>query len=106
MMELNGGNFRQEVLQSQLPVLVDFYADWCGPCRMLAPVMRQLAEEYDGRVKIAKCNVDQSPELAAFYGISSIPALLCFQGGQVKGTSVGLSSKEDLERKLAAWGAA
>ena len=105
MKALNGGNFRQEVLQSDLPVLVDFYADWCGPCQMLAPVMGQLAEQYAGRVKIATCNVDQAPELAAFYGISSIPALLCFQGGKVRGTSVGLSSKEDLERKLAAWGA-
>ena len=106
MKELNSSNFSQEVLQSDMPVLVDFYAGWCGPCRMLAPVMQQLAEEYAGKVKMVKLNVDQSPELASSFGINSIPALLYFQGGQVKGSSAGLVSKADLERKLNAWGRA
>ena len=106
MKEINSSSFKQEVLQSDLPVLVDFYADWCGPCRMLAPVMEQLAEEYAGKVKMVKLNVDQSPELASSFGINSIPALLYFQGGQVKGSSAGLVSKADLERKLNAWGRA
>ena len=106
MKEINSSSFKQEVLQSDLPVLVDFYAGWCGPCRMLAPVMEQLAEEYAGKVKMVKLNVDQSPELASSFGINSIPALLYFQGGQVKGSSAGLASKADLERKLNAWGRA
>ena len=106
MKEINSSSFKQEVLQSDLPVLVDFYADWCVPCQMLAPVMQQLAEEYAGKVKMVKLNVDQSPELASSFGINSIPALLYFQGGQVKGSSVGLASKADLERKLNAWGRA
>ena len=106
MKEINSSSFKQEVLQSDLPVLVDFYAGWCGPCRMLAPVMQQLAEEYAGKVKMVKLNVDQSPELASSFGINRIPALLYFQGGQVKGSSVGLASKADLERKLNAWGRA
>lgn len=101
---INSSSFQQEVLQSDLPVLVDFFADWCGPCRMLGPILEQLAQQYAGRVKIVKVNVDQSPELAAPFGINSIPALLYFQNGKVKGTSVGLMSKEDLERKLHAWG--
>lgn len=104
MKELNNSNFSQEVLRSDMPVLVDFYAEWCGPCRMLAPVMEQLAEEYAGRVKIAKLNVDQAPELAASLGIDNIPALLYFKNGQVKGASVGFAHKEDLARKLDAWG--
>ena len=106
MKEINSSSYKQEVLQSDLPVLVDFYAGWCGPCRMLAPVMEQLAEEYAGKVKMVKLNVDQSPELASSFGINSIPALLYFQGGQVKGSSAGLVSKADLERKLNAWGRA
>ena len=106
MKEINSSSFKQEVLQSDLPVLVDFYAGWCGPCRILAPVMEQLAEEYAGKVKMVKLNVDQSPELASSFGINSIPALLYFQGGQVKGSSAGLVSKADFERKLNAWGRA
>jgi len=101
---INSSSFKQEVIQSDLPVLVDFFADWCGPCRMLGPILEQLAQQYAGRVKIVKLNVDQSPELAASFGISSIPALLYFRNGKVRGTSVGLLSKEDLERKLNAWG--
>ena len=104
MKEISSNSFTQEVIQSDLPVLVDFFAEWCGPCRMLAPVMQQLSEEYEGKVKFVKVNVDQASELAVSFGVSSIPALLYFQNGQVKGASVGFAQKEDLERKLRAWG--
>lgn len=104
MKEINSAAFAREVLQSELPVLVDFFAEWCGPCRMLAPVMQELSEKYAGKVKMVKLNVDHAPELASSYGINSIPALLYFKDGQVKGSSVGFARKEDLERKLNAWG--
>ncbi len=106
MKEINSAAFAQEVLQSELPVLVDFFAEWCGPCRMLAPVMQELSEKYEGKVKFVKLNVDQAPELASSFGINSIPALLYFWNGQVKGSSVGFARREDLERKLNAWGKA
>lgn len=104
MKEISSAVFSQEVLQSETPVLVDFFAEWCGPCRMLAPVMQELSEKYAGRVKMVKLNVDHAPELATSYGINSIPALLYFKDGQVKGSSVGFARREDLERKLNAWG--
>lgn len=106
MKEISSTDFSQEVLQSELPVLVDFFAEWCGPCRMLSPVMQELSEEYSGKVKFVKLNVDRAPELASSFGINSIPALLYFKNGQVKGSSVGFARKEDLERKLNAWGKA
>lgn len=106
MKEISSAVFAQEVLQSELPVLVDFFAEWCGPCRMLAPVMQELSEKYAGKVKMVKLNVDRAPELASSFGINSIPALLYFKNGQVKGSSVGFARKEDLERKLNAWGKA
>lgn len=106
MKEISSTDFSQEVLQSELPVLVDFFAEWCGPCRMLSPVMQELSEEYGGKVKFVKLNVDRAPELASSFGINSIPALLYFKNGQVKGSSVGFARKEDLERKLNAWGKA
>ena len=94
MTEVNKTTFEREVLQSSLPVLVDFYADWCGPCQMMAPVIHQLAEEYEGKVKMVKVNVDQAQELAMSFGVSSIPTLAYFQGGQVKGSSVGFLLNE------------
>lgn len=106
MKEINSAAFPQEVLQSELPVLVDFFAEWCGPCRMLSPVMQELSVKYEGKVKFVKLNVDHAPELASSFGINSIPALLYFRNGQVKGSSVGFTRKEDLERKLGAWGKA
>lgn len=106
MKEINSTAFPQEVLQSELPVLVDFFAEWCGPCRMLSPVMQELSAKYEGKVKFVKLNVDHAPELANSFGINSIPALLYFRNGQVKGSSVGFTRKEDLERKLGAWGKA
>ena len=91
--ELTNDNFAAEVLQSELPVLVDFWATWCGPCKMLAPTVAEVATEYAGRVKVGKVNVDNAPELAARYGITSIPALLLFNKGEVVRTSVGFVPK-------------
>jgi thioredoxin 1 len=90
-------NFKQEVLQSPQPFLVDFWAEWCGPCKMLSPILDELAQEYDGRVRIGKVNIDDHQELAAQYGIRSIPTLLLFQQGQVAEQLVGLRSKRDLK---------
>ena len=96
-------NFEAEVLKSDKPVLVDFWAPWCGPCRMLAPILAEIAEEKAGAVKVGKVNVDEEPELAAKYGISGIPALLIFKNGQVAGTSVGFKPKPELEAFIATY---
>ena len=93
-------NFDQEVLKSSQPVLVDFWAEWCGPCKMIAPLLNELATEYDGKAKIAKVNVDDSQNLAAQFNINSIPTLLFFKNGQVVDQVVGVKSKKDLKTKL------
>jgi thioredoxin 1 len=93
-------NFDKEVLQSPQPVLVDFWAEWCGPCKMLAPFLDELATEYDGKAKVAKINVDDHQELAVRYRINSIPTLLFFKNGQVVDQVVGMKSKKDLKAKL------
>src|SRR2546425_8098678 len=94
---LTVANFEQEVLQSPTPVLVDFWAEWCGPCKMIAPILDELADEYQGRIKIGKVNIDEQQALAAEYGIRAIPTLLLFHQGQVADQIVGLRSKRDLK---------
>jgi thioredoxin 1 len=96
--EVNVRNFEEEVLKSDLPVLVDFWAPWCAPCRMVAPVLEEISKEYEGKLKICKVNVDESPELASQYGIMSIPTLLIFKGGIIVEQAIGAMPKQDLER--------
>ena len=93
-------NFNEEVLASDIPVLVDFYADWCGPCKMLAPVIETLATEQEGKVKVGKLNVDDSPETARKYGIMSMPTLLYIKNGEVVNKTVGVVSKTEIEQIL------
>lgn len=89
-------SFKTDVLESTTPVLVDFWAEWCGPCRALAPTLDEIAKDYAGKVKVVKLNVDENPETAAHYGIRGIPTLLIFKDGQLKGTQVGAASKGQL----------
>ena len=98
--EVNGNNFQKEVLESSLPVLVDFWASWCMPCRMLAPTIKKLSEENKGKLKVCKLNTDENQHIAAQYGIQGIPTLIIFKEGKEVGRSVGVMSKEKLQEKL------
>lgn len=103
IVKILGDNWQSEVLDSDLPVLVDFWAEWCGPCRAMGPVLDDIAVELTGKLKVAKVNVDENQQLAAEFGIRSIPSLLVIQGGTVKEQTVGAVSKADLMEKLRAY---
>jgi thioredoxin 1 len=97
---INNNNFDEEVLQSQIPVLVDFYAQWCGPCKMMGPVVENISDELEGKVKVGKVDIDESREIAAKYNIMSVPTFLVFKDGKVANTIVGAVSKEVLINKI------
>ena len=98
--DVTSENFKQEVLQSDKPVLVDFWASWCGPCRMLGPIIEEIANDYEGKVKVGKVNVDEQPNLASKYGIASIPTVIVFKNGKPEKTLVGLRSKNEIENMI------
>ena len=97
---LTTSNIEKEVLESDLPVLVDFWADWCGPCKMLAPTIEEIAKEYEGKVKVGKVNIDEFAQLAIKYGVASIPTVILFKDGQAVDKSVGFVPKANLEAML------
>jgi thioredoxin 1 len=98
--QVTDASFKQEVLDSEIPVLVDFWAPWCGPCRMVAPVVDEIAQQYDGKVKVVKLNTDENPNVASQYGIRSIPTLMIFKGGQRVDMVVGAVPKTTLSNTL------
>lgn len=100
IIDVNLDNFEEEVLKSNVPVLVDLWAPWCGPCKAIGSTVSELAEEYTSRLKVVKLNIDQSPELATKYNIMSIPTLLIFKDGQVAEQVIGLVGKDKIEKKF------
>ena len=94
-------NFKEEVLKAELPVLVDFFAEWCGPCKMVAPVIEDVAKEYSGKIKVVKVDVDEAGSTASDYGVMSVPTIMIFKAGKVVSQSVGAMSKPEIKKKLA-----
>lgn len=99
-LKINSENFEKEVLNSNQTVLIDFYADWCGPCKMMSPIIDQIAKELNGKAKVGKINVDENQELAMEYGVMSIPTIIIFKNGEVYKTLVGLRDKEELLKEI------
>jgi thioredoxin 1 len=100
MHHFNDGNFESEVLKSDLPVLVDFTATWCGPCKALAPIVEKLADEFEGKIKVGKCDTDESKQVAMKYGVRSVPTVMVFRGGQKTNQHVGLTNRDKLVKLL------
>ena len=100
LLAITEANFEDEVIKSDLPVLIDFWAVWCGPCKMVAPIVEELAKDYEGKLKVAKCDVDSSQALAIKYGIRSIPTLLIFKDGDVANQIVGAVPKQHIASKI------
>lgn len=100
VINLNKENFEEEVLQSRMPVLIDFWASWCGPCRMMAPVVEEIAQSMETSIKVAKVNIDENPELAEKYAVMSIPTFVVIKNGQETGRTVGVQSKEEIVKLI------
>ena len=98
--EINDASFKSEVTDSAIPVLVDFWAPWCGPCKMIAPVLEEIASEYDGKLKVVKINIDENQTTPSNYGVRSIPTLILFKGGQEVEKIIGAQSKENLKQMV------
>lgn len=98
--EVTDATWENDVVKSELPVLVDFWAPWCGPCRMVAPIVEELSQDYAGKVNFLKLNTDDNPMIPSKFGIRSIPSLLIFKGGELKGTIVGFRPKSDMKKRL------